>query len=255
MMMRATTDRRVFTGVFLALVLLAWLALWIWGQSPYGRFLDHQNIAEISWEGASLILVYVAGWTLMIIAMMLPTSLPLITLFFAINRRKKSRFVLLYLLLAGYLSLWILFGLFILVGDLLLHEVVRQYSWLHNHTWIISAVVLLAGGVYQFTSLKYHCLDKCRSPFSFITEHMPGKDERKQAFQLGLHHGLFCIGCCWSLMLLMFAVGMGNFGWMMLLGAVMATEKNMPWGRKLSLPLGLALLGASLVQITAALYR
>src|SRR5215210_9532070 len=113
MLMRCTTDRKVFTGVFLALVLSAWLALWVWGQSPYGRFLDHQNFASNSWGGAGLILVFVGGWTLMIIAMMLPTSLPLITLFFAINRRKKARFVLIYLLLAGYLSLWSLFGLFI----------------------------------------------------------------------------------------------------------------------------------------------
>jgi predicted metal-binding membrane protein len=60
--------------------------------------------------------------------------------------------------------------------------------------------------------------------------------------RLGVHHGLFCVGCCWSLMLLMFAVGVGNLGWMLLLGAVMAAEKNLPWDRRLSAPLGRALL-------------
>ena len=60
---------------------------------------------------------------------------------------------------------------------------------------------------------------------------------------LGINHGLFCVGCCWALMLLMFAVGVGNVAWMLVLGAVMAVEKNMPWGRKLSAPLGVALLG------------
>ncbi len=59
---------------------------------------------------------------------------------------------------------------------------------------------------------------------------------------LGMHHGLFCLGCCWSLMLLMFAVGIGSLGWMLVLGAVMAVEKNMPWGRMISMPLGTALL-------------
>ena len=65
------------------------------------------------------------------------------------------------------------------------------------------------------------------------------------ALRLGVHHGLFCIGCCWSLMLLMFAIGVGNLGWMFALGAVMAIEKNAPWGRRLSVPLGGVLLAAA----------
>ena len=64
-----------------------------------------------------------------------------------------------------------------------------------------------------------------------------------QALLLGVRHGAYCVGCCWALMLLMFAVGTGNVGWMLALGAVMAIEKNMPWGQKLSSPLGVALLG------------
>ena len=73
-------------------------------------------------------------------------------------------------------------------------------------------------GVYQFTPLKYHCLDKCRAPLGFIMGHWRGRRERLQALRLGLHHGLFCVGCCWSLMLLMFAVGVGSLGWMLALG-------------------------------------
>jgi predicted metal-binding membrane protein len=101
--------------------------------------------------------------------------------------------------------------------------------------------LLLAGG-FQFTKLKYRCLDKCRAPLGFVTQHWRGSDTRLQALQLGVHHGLFCVGCCWALMFLMFAVGTGSIGWMLVLGAVMALEKNMPWGRKLSAPLGLLLL-------------
>jgi predicted metal-binding membrane protein len=79
--------------------------------------------------------------------------------------------------------------------------------------------------------------------------HWTGKSERTQALRLGLHHGIFCIGCCWSLMLLMFTVGMGNLGWMLLLGAVMAVEKNLPWGRRLSAPLGIVLLCCGLAVV------
>ena len=91
-------------------------------------------------------------------------------------------------------------------------------------------------------ALKYHCLDKCRSPFSFIAGHWSGGDEAVQAVRLGADHGLFCVGCCCSLMLLMFGVGAGNIGWMLVLGSVMALEKNMPWGRRLSKPLGVTLI-------------
>jgi predicted metal-binding membrane protein len=77
---------------------------------------------------------------------------------------------------------------------------------------------VLAAGLYQFTPLKYRCLDKCRSPLSFIIGHWRGSQEKTQAFRLGAHHGLFCVGCCWSLMLLMFAVRAGNLGWMLVLG-------------------------------------
>jgi predicted metal-binding membrane protein len=119
---------------------------------------------------------------------------------------------------------------------------VAQSAWLEAHAWAMGAGILVLAGLYQFTPLKYACLDKCRSPLSFITEHWRGNQERTQAFRLGMRHGLFCIGCCWSLMLLMFAVGVGNLGWMLVLGALMAIEKNLPWGRRVSAPLGVVLL-------------
>ncbi len=81
---------------------------------------------------------------------------------------------------------------------------------------------------------------------SFVTEHWRGSRERSRSFLLGAHHGLFCVGCCWSLMLVMFAVGLGSLGWMLALGAVMAVEKNVSWGRKLSAPLGAVLIWCGL---------
>ena len=107
---------------------------------------------------------------------------------------------------------------------------------------MIGAVVVGIAGAFQFSRLKRLCLDQCRAPFSFINRHWRGGAARRQSFMLGVRHGLFCIGCCWAIMLLMFVVGMGSLGWMLAIGALMATEKNASWGRRLSAPLGIALL-------------
>ncbi|VVB87724.1 Uncharacterised protein [uncultured archaeon] len=246
-------DQKLFITLAVALFALAWLALWFWGQSPYGRFIMHDD--EISHGmahggGYSIpIIVFVVSWTLMIVAMMLPTSLPLITLFRALVRDRKNHMHLVFLLIAGYLSMWILFGIAAHIGDWGVHQIAGESAWLHSDSWMIGVAILVTAGLYQFTSLKYHCLDKCRSPLSFIMERWQGGNEQKQAFRLGVDHGIFCIGCCWSLMLLMFVVSAGNIGWMLALGTVMAVEKNMPWGRRLSAPLGVILLGWGLIMV------
>jgi len=224
------------------LIVLAWLTLWLWGQSPYGRFLNHDELNRVDLGNSLVALVIVAGWILMLVAMMLPTSLPLLVLFHRLTRQRRDQTLLVCLLLVGYLSMWTAFGMAVHLGDALLHAAVQRSAWLEANAWAIGTGILLLAGLYQFTPLKYACLDKCRSPLSFITEHWRGSHERVHAFWLGLHHGLFCIGCCWSLMLLMFAVGVGNLGWMLLLGVCMALEKNLPWGRRLSAPLGVVLL-------------
>lgn len=241
-------SRRPFTALLVTLIALAWLALWAWDRSPYGRFLSHDGLTHsaVTSDGA-LALIFVAGWTLMIVAMMLPTSLPLITLFHRLTRQRPHQSLLVGLLILGYFGIWVPFGLLAHAADATLHALIEHYGWLSGRTWMLGAGVLFLAGVYQFTPLKYHCLDRCRTPLGFIMAHWHGRHDRKQALVLGVRHGLFCLGCCWSLMLLMFAVGLGNLGWMLLLGAAMAAEKNLPWGRRLSPALGLALLALGTV--------
>jgi predicted metal-binding membrane protein len=241
-MMVRVENQKLFLGLLVAVVALAWLGLWLWGESPYSRFLNHGQLSEISSEDASLLMFFVAGWTLMVFAMMLPTSLPLIALFHTMTRSRPDHTWLLGLVITGYIGVWVWFGVVVHLSDLALHEITDHSQWLTANSWAFGSGVLMLAGVYQFTPLKYHCLDNCRSPLSFIMEHWTGKNQLTQAFRLGLHHGVFCIGCCWSLMLLMFAVGTGNIGWMLLLGALMAIEKNLPWGRRMSKPLGILLL-------------
>ena len=124
------------------------------------------------------------------------------------------------------------------------------------NAWLFGAAVLIVAGSFQFSSLKYRCLEKCRAPLSFLSQHWRGTGQSARAFLLGAHHGLFCVGCCWALMLLMFAVGTGNVGWMLGLAAIMAIEKNLSWGRRLSTPLGVGLLvwGVSIAAVNTGAF-
>jgi predicted metal-binding membrane protein len=242
------SDRRPFLWSITSLIMMAWLTLWLWDRSPYGRYLDHGRLGEIGLpnDATSLVapvIIYLVGWILMTVAMMLPTTLPLLEIFRRLTARRQDRSQLMALVIAGYLGVWAGFGVAAHLTDWVLHEVVERSRWLEANAWIIGAGTLLLAGAFQFSRLKYRCLDKCRAPLSFVTQYWRGRHDRRNALLLGANHGIFCVGCCWALMLLMFGVGVGNIGWMLALGGVMAIEKNMPWGRKLSAPLGLALLG------------
>lgn len=247
-------DDRLFFGLIALLILLAWLSLWLWQRSPYGRFLSHEEIGgtpSIGTGYVTLLAVFVVGWTVMTIGMMLPTSLPLVAFFHSLVRTRANRVALVLLLVLGYVGVWAAFAALIHIGDLGIHDAVDHIGLLEANAWVISAGTFLFAGVYQFTALKYRCLDKCRSPVSFVMQNWHGRRERWDAFRLGVRHGIFCLGCCWALMLLMFAVGVGNLAWMLMLAVVMSTEKNMPWGRRLSAPLGIVLIGSGLMLVLA----
>jgi predicted metal-binding membrane protein len=152
-MMATRQDGRVLAPILLALSGLAWLTLVLGGQSPYGRYLDHQQIDGSG--GAAELPVFVLGWLLMMVAMMLPTSLPLVRLFDTMTRRRVDHRRLVLLLLAGYLGIWSVFGIVVHALDGLLHALVRQSGWLTEHAWLIGPAVLVLAGIYQFTPLKY----------------------------------------------------------------------------------------------------
>jgi predicted metal-binding membrane protein len=251
--MRVARTETWFVPIMGILIGTAWAALFLWEQSPYGRYLDHGRWTEIGFAaeicralpaGELLLpgLLYAGGWLLMSAAMMLPTALPLLRLFDRLTAARRNRLALIGLLVAGYLLVWSGFGVAAHLLDAGLHATVARSGRLLFNGWALGAIMLTIAGLFQFSRFKYHCLDKCRTPFSFIAQHWNGRTPRLSAFRLGVHHGMFCVGCCWAIMLLMFVVGTGNVGWMLILGAVMALEKNAPWGRRLSHPLGFALL-------------
>lgn len=256
----ASRHRRVFMPLLAALVALAWAALWAWSRSPYGRWLEHDDwtasgpaVALCRAIPAGGVIVpaafYAVAWILMTAAMMLPTTLPLFSTFDRLTATRPDHGRLLVLLGLGYMAVWGAFGVLAHGLHAALLALFAGVPALALHGWIAGATVIAVAGAFQFSSLKYQCLDKCRTPLSFVIEHWRGHGHARHAFLLGAHHGLFCVGCCWALMLLMFAFGAGSLGWMLLLAAVMAVEKNVSWGRHISTPLGVGLLAWAAVTV------
>jgi predicted metal-binding membrane protein len=239
--LRTPEDQRWYRLSIGALVLSAWATLALWGASPFSGLLGHGESGKDDLSPLLRLAAFVFGWTLMTLAMMLPSSLPLFNLFrrFVLHRPDRTR--LLLLLGAGYLSIWVAFGLLSYLGDGFLHAAITGAPALQTASGGIATAILLVAGVYQFTPLKTMCLTKCRSPYMFLVQHWHGRQAGRDALRLGIRHGLFCLGCCWTLMLLMFAAGAANLGWMLALAALMAAERTTRWGRRLTVPLGCVL--------------
>jgi len=240
-------DRRILVGSLGALAIVAWLSLWLWEGSPYRAFLGHQGgVGPIPVEAA----LFSIGWVLMIVAMMLPSSIPLVLTFAALVRRRRDPARLVLLLLAGYLVVWTGFGIAAWILDRGIHAAVDALPWLAEHQQLILGTTLLIAGLWQFSPIRDRCLEECRSPFGFVVNRWRGTSLQKESFAMGVAHGAFCVGCCWSLMLVMFGVGLGSVPAMLGLGAITAVEKNLPWGRRLTRPMGVVLILAGVYALT-----
>ena len=241
-------DRAILAGSLVALSALAWLSLWAWSASPYAPYLHHEGgVAPVPVEA----ILFSLGWLLMIVAMMLPSSVPLVVTFGAIVGRRPQPRRLVALLLVGYLVVWGAFGLAAWVFDRGIHAAVAAWPWLAAHPQLIMGSTLAIAGLWQFSPLRARCLDECRSPLGFVMNHWRGIDARRESFRMGIAHGAFCVGCCWSLMLVLFGVGLGSVPAMLGLGVLTAVEKNMPWGDRLTRPLGFALILTAVYSVAS----
>lgn len=176
-------------------------------------------------HGGAGIAGFVAAWTVMMAAMMLPSAVPFILLY-----RRGSSVAGTAALAAGYLAVWTVVG----VAAWGLHLVAMD---------VPAAAVLAVAGLYQLTPAKRACLDRCRSPADFLAQRW-----RSQAFVLGVDHGVWCLGCCWALMAVLVVAGMMGLVWVVGIAGVVAAEKLLPRGLGVARLTGIAFLAAAALE-------
>jgi predicted metal-binding membrane protein len=142
--------------------------------------------------------------------------------------------------LGGYATVWTSFGAAAFLGDMGIHRLVGRWEWLAARPSLIGGAVLMLAGAFQFSNLKDRCLRVCRHPAGYLLQHY--RWGTSAAFRLGVGHGVFCVGCCWALMLVAFAAGVATLWWMAALTGVMVFEKTGRGGPRGVRPIGLGLL-------------
>ncbi len=189
-----------------------------------------------------------AMWWVMMIAMMVPSAAPMVLLYGRVRRHARQQgrgdgVISALSLLFGYLLAWLVFSLAVVVLQWVLEraELVHgMLMWSTSHT--LSGIFLAAAGIYQFSPLKGACLSHCRNPAAFLTAHW--RKGRAGALRMGVEHGLYCVGCCWVLMLLLFVGGIMNLVWIAGLAVLVLLEKLLPRGEWLARGSGLLMLPA-----------
>ena len=233
-------------------IAVAWVVAVAAHTSGLAGAVHHDALLENGPPFVLGLLAFLLAWQIMIAAMMVPSSLPLVRLFAAASRSQPRPAVAMTAFLGGYAAVWSAFGALAFTFDLGVHRAVDGIGWVGANSWAIGGGVLALAGAFQFTQLKDACLDRCRRPDAFMLRHY--RRGAGGGFQLGARHGAFCVGCCWALMLVMFAAGVASLVWMVILAAVMRYEKTAASGHRVVPVTGVALLGASSVVLLYSAY-
>ena len=204
-------------------------------------------------SGFSYAFLLFAMWWTMMMAMMLPSAAPAILTFAAVNRKLQvgtGAAARLTIFVSGYLLVWTGFALAIVILQLLLQTKIDLSMMMAVASSAFGGGLLVAAGIYQISPLKSACLRKCQTPLMYFTHHW--KKDASGAFQMGLSHGLYCVGCCWVLMGLLFYGGVMEPRWILGLALYIAIEKLVPAGNRVSQFAGVLLIGWGLWTILRA---
>jgi predicted metal-binding membrane protein len=208
---------------------------------------EMRGMDDGSWTGLGSLGWFLSVWIVMMAAMMFPSISPTVALYARMSKQRSPLLPLLFV--TGYILTWASAGAIAFVlratidataGDVL--------AWHRAGRWV-AGVTLVVAAVYQFTPLKDVCLQKCRSPLGFLLGSW--RDGWSGALRMGAKNGAWCVGCCWALMLALFALGIMSVLWMAVVAGFIAVEKTLPWRRTAAQGTAAILLGLGLVVLIA----
>ena len=242
-------ERNLILVSLLILAAVAW-ALLLW-QNAAG---DGQMMMGLTMGMAAPL--FIAMWAVMMVAMMFPASAPMILTFARVHAGRRERgqaFVPTWVFAGAYLLVWILSGVVAYGAALGVEQLADAWVWLGDNAARIGGGVLILAGLYQFSPLKRSCLTKCQTPLSFIITSW--RDGYAGSFRMGLEHGVYCLGCCVFLFVILFPLGVMNVGAMVAITLLIFAEKSLPIGRQVAHLTAVALIayGALVVFVPDAL--
>lgn len=244
-------DREVVAVTLFLLLALAWIFLWRDAASMRAMGSGLSGMPGAPAVG-TLVPIFLM-WAIMMVGMMLPAASPTILLYATLVRKNGERGTVLpavWVFTSGYILVWTIFSLAISVLQLLLQELALLTSMMASASPELSAAILVCAGVYQWSPLKKACLRKCQNPMEFfITRWRPGAHG---AFRMGVEHGMYCVGCCWMLMALLFVAGVMNLLWIALIAGFVLAEKVLPSSRITSAIASIALVLSGLVLLVTS---
>jgi len=240
-------ERNLILGSLLVLAAAAW-GLLIWQAAVTDE--------EMSLTMGMSAPLWIALWIVMMVAIMFPTAAPMIMMFARIHAKRAERgqtFVPTWIFASSYLMVWAVAGVVAYAIAFAGEALADESMWVMDNAPRIGGGLLIAAGVYQLSPLKYVCLNKCRSPISFILNSW--RDGYGGSFRMGLEHGVYCLGCCWLLFLILFPLGMMNLGVLALIALLIFAEKSTAFGRQIAALAAVALIvyGAVVVFVPDAL--
>jgi predicted metal-binding membrane protein len=250
-------DRWIILGALAVITALAWAYL-IWFPTEgehHSIVMSGMDLADdyaptASGSSATAFAVSSAMWVVMMVGMMTPSAAPIILLYARVGRSAEAQgkpFAPAAWFAGGYLLVWTAFGLVAALLQLQLQAMALLSPGMASSTDVFAAGLLIAAGIYQWTPLKRSCLRYCQSPLQFIQRHGGFRADAPGALALGTRHGAYCVGCCWALMLLLFAGGMMNLLWVAAIAGLVLLEKLLPFGPSIARTAGALMVASGLV--------
>jgi predicted metal-binding membrane protein len=225
-------DRILITGCILSICVLAWAYLVhlergmssLRAPAAPAMMPGMPMPMDAPWGAADFAFTFTM-WSVMMVGMMGTTAMPVLLVFGAAHARRAERGIPSVALLfgLGYLTVWLGFSACATLVQWALHQAALLSSAMRVTSPRLDGALLVAAGAYQLTPLKSACLEHCQTPMGFLMSHW--RDGPGGAFRMGLRHGIYCLGCCWALMAVLFAVGIMNLAWVAVLTVFILVER------------------------------